>query len=134
MSFWPDRQYKTKVSASIYNHRAHVGGASMRQSCPCSDLRRKYPLKCSTAHSTAPQSNSGAQNKTLTNAVSVTWGDEINSRQYFSCETNENELQPDIVDSGRKVHKIPRKIAHPKLVGFRYLFHAIALPIDKKRI
>ena len=40
----------------------------------------------------------------------------------------------DFVDSGRKVHKIPRKIAHPMLVGFRYLFHAIALPIDKKRI
>ena len=38
------------------------------------------------------------------------------------------------VDSGRKVHKIPRKIAHPMLVGFRYLFHAVALPIDKKRI
>ena len=38
------------------------------------------------------------------------------------------------VDSGRKAHKIPRKIAHPMLVGFGYLFHAVALPIDKKRI
>jgi hypothetical protein len=41
-------------------------------------------------------------------------------------------MTPD--DSSRKVHKIPRKIGHPKSVRFGYVFHAVALPIDKKRI